>query len=185
MILRKDQIALHLAVIFVVSTTLIINLPVAQISGNTEGQEFPFKGAKMIYNVEGKTTLGYLIGNLTYTVEDVSKSSYEVKIGSEGNIDKLPNQFNQKTRELERSSPLFFSEVIEESSHVGERVLEIGERQINVKKYHRETEKEFGKEKITVLIPEEVKIPLIVKYSYGDRFRLSIELNKTNVKFLQ
>lgn len=185
MILRKDQIVFHLAVICVVSTTLIISLAIGPISGNTQNQEFPFKGAKMIYNVEGKTTLGYLVGNLTYTVEDVSKSSYKVKIDSDGNLDKLPNQFNQKTRELDRSSPLFFSEVIKESNHVGERVLEIEERQINVKKYHLETEKEFGKEKITVLISEEVKIPLIVKYSYGDRFRLSIELNKTNVKFLQ
>ncbi|MBS3791586.1 hypothetical protein KGY77_02905 [Candidatus Bipolaricaulota bacterium] len=182
---KKDRLVRNMAAIFTVALALIIATTTAPALGDTEEPRFPFKGAKMVYNVEGTSTLGYLLGTLTYTVEEVAESSYTVKISSEGNIDKLPNLVNQEVRELDNSSPLFFSEVIKDSNHVDERVLEISERQIKVNKYHLETEKEFGREKITTLVAEEVKIPLIVKYSYGDRFQLTIELDKTNVKYLQ
>lgn len=185
MIQRKDRLVQNVAAIFVVSLALTIVTTTAPVLGDTEEVEFPFKGAKMIYNVEGTSTLGYLIGTLTYTVEEVAESSYTVKISSEGNIDKLPNLVNQETRELDRSSPLFFSGVIKDSNHVDERILEIGERQIKVNRYHLETEKEFGREKITALVAETVKIPLMAKYSYGDRFNIDIELDKTNVGYLK
>lgn len=185
MVREKDRVALDLAVTCVVSIALITASVVPTVLGNSKGPEFPFKGARMIYNVEGTSTLGYLLGTLTYTVEEVAESSYTVKISSEGNIDKLPNLVNQEARELDNGSPLFFSGVIKDSNHMNERVLEIGERQIKVNKYHLETEKEFGREKITTLVAEEVKIPLIVNYSYGDRFNINIELDKTNVSYLK
>ncbi|MFB6214229.1 MAG: hypothetical protein ABEI54_00005 [Candidatus Bipolaricaulia bacterium] len=184
MIQRKYRVIRNIAVIFVVSLALTIATTTAPVLGDTEDPKFPFKGAKMVYNVEGTSTLGYLIGTLTYTVEEVAESSYTVRIGSEGNIDKLPNLVNQETKELDKSSPLFFSGVIEDSNFQGKRTLEVGKRHINVKEYYREKEKEYGSEEITIFLAEEI-IPLIVRYRYGDRFNINIELDKTNVGYLK
>lgn len=185
MIQRKDGLARYIAAIFVVSLALIFATTPTPVLGDSEDPRFPFKGAKMVYNVEGTSTLGYLLGTLTYTVEEVTKSSYTVKISSEGNIDKLPNLINKETRELDKTSPLFFSRVIKDSNFESEKTLEVGERNIDVNEYYLEKEKEYGTEKITIFLAKEVRIPLIVKYSYGDRFRLTLELTKTNVKYLQ
>ncbi len=182
---RRNRIVRVIIITFLATFALLITSTISPVLGDTKDPKFPFTGAKMVYNVEGPSPLGYLLGILTYTVEKVTESSYTVNISSEGNIDRLPYLANQDTRELDKDSYLFFSGIIEESKQVGERILEVGERQIKVNKYHLETEKEFGRKKITIRVAEEVKIPLIVNYSYGDRFRLSIELNKTNIKYLQ
>jgi hypothetical protein len=176
-----------LAALFV-SLSLLTFATISVIAEEEESpnqQSFPFSGAKAIYSVEGTSPLGHLIGTLTYTVKEVTESSYSVQITTEGNISKIPNVVDGDKRKLERSEPLSFSGVIEKSDLVSEKVLEIEDREIKVNKYLLETEKEFGREKITIFIPEKVLVPLIITYRYEDRFNVTIELDKTNVRYLQ
>lgn len=146
---------------------------------------FPFDGAKAIYTVEGTSPFGHLLGTLKYKVEVVEESSYTVKITTEGNISKIPNLVERDTRKLAIGDPLSFSGVIEKSTLAADRILKTKDREIKVDKYVLESKKEYGREKITIFIPEKVKIPLIINYRYGDRFNVVIELDKTNVEYLQ
>ena len=180
--------SLFLLAAFFVALSLLGSATVSVIAEEAEDpnrQSFPFPGAKAIYSVEGSSPLGHLIGTLTYTVEEVTESSYTVHITTEGNISKIPAVADGDRRKLNRSEPLSFSGVIEKSDLASEKILKIEDREIKVNKYLLETEKEFGREKITIFIPEKVLVPLIITYRYEDRFNVTIELDRTNVRYLQ
>jgi len=182
----KKKLVLPFIAVLLISSVLAIS-----VSASGEGPEttntsfFPFTGAKAVYTVEGNSPLGHLIGTMTYTVKTVDETSYTVNITTEGNISKIPSLVKSDTRRLERNEPLSFSSVIEKSDLVSEKILSVGEREIKVNKYLMESEKEFGREKITIFIPERVKVPLIITYRYSNRFDVTIELDKTNVEYLQ
>jgi len=67
----------------------------------------------------------------------------------------------------------------------GVKTLGTDEKEIKVNKYHFERKKELGRETITVFVPVEVSVPLMLNYSYGGEFQVNIELVRTNVKYLQ
>ncbi len=182
----KKKLLLSFIAILFISSGLVFSISASGEDPEASGIFFfPFTGAKAVYTVEGNSPLGHLIGTMTYTVKAVDETSYTVNITTEGNISKIPSLVKSDTRSLERNEPLSFSSVIEKSDLVSEKILRVGEREIKVNKYLMESEKEFGREKITIFIPDRVKVPLIITYRYSNRFDVTIELDKTNVEYLQ
>ncbi len=190
MIKENKRSVFFLTTTFLISLLLLITVSSNFIATGQEKDEtgnllFPFAGAKAIYTVEGTSPFGHLLGTITYRVDAVNDSSYTVTVTNEGNISKIPSLVNNDTRKLQKGEPLSFSSVLEKSTLAEERTLKTEDREIKVDKYVLESEKEYGREKITIFIPKKVKIPLIINYRYGDRFNVTIELDKTNVEFLQ
>lgn len=146
---------------------------------------FPFENAKVIYKVNGKSPVGLLIGNLKYRVTEVTENSYTVTLEVTGNLYKIPGLENHKTKRLEKDEPISFSTIISKSSIVEEKILKMKKREIKVKKYYFKKKKGFGKEEIVIFMPEKISVPLIVNYSYGNEYKLHIELTKTNIRYLQ
>lgn len=146
---------------------------------------FPFEGARIVYRVKGTSPVGPIFGSLIYTVDEVTGVSYKVTRKTTGNLHKIPSFEKQKTKELGKDEPISFTAIINKSSPVEEKVLEIKGREIEINKYYFESEKKFGKESISIFMAEKIGVPLIYDYKYGKKYQLHIELDKTNIKYLQ
>ncbi len=170
-----------ITVVFLASVTSIS----ATTNNETETQTFPCRDATVVYNVEGTSPLGQLVGTATYKVVEVNENSYTVSVNNTGNLNRLPAFGETQTKTLSLDQPISFASVIQEASIVGEKAFKINGREIKISKYHLETEKEYGTETISVFMPKKLKVPLIVYYKYGDKFRIHIELAKTNIDYLR
>ncbi len=164
---------------------VFLTLPRARGEEDSTGPAFPYRNAKVVYRVKGKSPVGPIFGTLTYTVEEVSESSYTVTVEVSGNADKIPSFTNQESQELNKGDPISFSSLLEKSTLTEERTLKVKEREIQINEYYSESQKRFGKEVVSTFVPEELGVPLILNYTYGDRYRISVELTKTNIEYLQ
>ncbi|MFP3953347.1 MAG: hypothetical protein ACOC88_01485 [Candidatus Bipolaricaulota bacterium] len=174
------SVSLLMGVLVVVSTGFI------SLGGTGDVDiSFPFQDATVVYTVEGQSPMGQLFGTSTYTVKEVGEELYTVQVDHTGNLSRLPTFGDSQSEELGRDEPISFSSVVGASDLVESRIVEMGDKEIKVNKYFLETEKEYGTETISIFMPEQVKVPLIFDYKYGDRFQIHIELDKTNISYLQ
>ncbi len=173
-------------IVFVVCLLLISSVGgLALGEVGEEGSSFPYQDATVVYTVEGSSPMGHLIGTSTYTVEEVTDKGYTVHVEHTGNLSRLPTFGGPQTESLGLDEPISFSSVIGEAELLDSRIVEMGGREMRVNEYFLETEKEYGTETISVFMPEQVKVPLIFDYKYGDRFQIHIELARTNVSYLK
>lgn len=170
-----------ITVVFLTSVTSLS----ATSDNETQTQPFPYQGATVVYNVEGMSPLGQLIGTSIYKVVELSENSYTVSVDNAGNLNRLPMFGDTQTKTLSLDQPISFASVIDEASIVEQKVFEINGREIKLNTYHLETKKKYGTEVISIFMSEEVKVPLSFNYTYGDKFRIHIELAKTNIDYLR